>query len=189
MRLQRKHDVQNRGKREQRTTRNKNTVIHGVGIAAIRNRRTTWRGTCRSPTAQQPQRKPDTVSGRARKTRKWRWMQPTRLPGDRRSGGRRSRIPVRTGCGRQENESPHPQCHPAFFTPHAHPGKSKTSPDQLTKRRFQYPEPGFPDEELTIRPATPPAKASSTEKSTRFSKASALIEATAPVMSFFRRAP
>ena len=36
MRLQRKHDVQNRGKREQRTTRNKNTVIHGVGIAAIR---------------------------------------------------------------------------------------------------------------------------------------------------------
>ena len=63
MRLQRKHDVQNRGKREQRTTRNKNTVIHGVGIAAIRNRRTTWRGTCRSPTAQQPQRKPDTVSG------------------------------------------------------------------------------------------------------------------------------
>lgn len=45
-------------------------------------------------------------------------------------------------------------------------------------------EPGFPDEELTIRPATPPAKASSTEKSTRFSKASALIEATAPVMSF-----
>ena len=54
MRLQRKHDVQNRGKREQRTTRNKNTVIHGVGIAAIRNRRTTWRGTCRSPTAQQP---------------------------------------------------------------------------------------------------------------------------------------
>lgn len=50
-------------------------------------------------------------------------------------------------------------------------------------------EPGFPDEELTIRPATPPAKASSTEKSTRFSKASALIEATAPVMSFFRRAP
>ena len=141
MRLQRKHDVQNRGKREQRTTRNKNTVIHGVGIAAIRNRRTTWRGTCRSPTAQQPQRKPDTVSGRARKTRKWRWMQPTRLPGDRRSGGRRSRIPVRTGCGRQENESPHPQCHPAFFTPHAHPGKSKTSPDQLTKRRFQYPEP------------------------------------------------
>ncbi len=141
MRLRRKHDVQNRGKREQRTTRNKNTVIHGVGIAAIRNRRTTWRGTCRSPTAQQPQRKPDTVSGRARKTRKWRWMQPTRLPGDRRSGGRRSRIPVRTGCGRQENESPHPQCHPAFFTPHAHPGKSKTSPDQLTKRRFQYPEP------------------------------------------------
>lgn len=141
MRLRRKHDAQNRGKREQRTTRNKNTVIHGVGIAAIRNRRTTWRGTCRSPTAQQPQRKPDTVSGRARKTRKWRWMQPTRLPGDRRSGGRRSRIPVRTGCGRQENESPHPQCHPAFFTPHAHPGKSKTSPDQLTKRRFQYPEP------------------------------------------------
>ena len=142
MRLQRKHDAQNRGKREQRTTRNKNTVIHGVGIAAIRNRRATWRGTCRSPTAQQPRRKPDTVSGRARKTRKWRWMQPTRLPGDRRSGGRRSRIPVRTGCGRQENESPHPQCHPAFFTPHAHPGKSKTSPDQLTKRRFQYPEPG-----------------------------------------------
>ena len=141
MRLQRKHDAQNRGKREQRTTRNKNTVIHGVRIAAIRNRRTTWRGTCRSPTAQQPQRKPDTVSGRARKTRKWRWMQPTRLPGDRRSGGRRSRIPVRTGCGRQENESPHPQCHPAFFTPHAHPGKSKTSPDQLTKRRFQYPDP------------------------------------------------
>lgn len=141
MRLQRKHDVQNRGKREQRTTRNKNTVIHGVGIAAIRNRRATWRGTCRSPTAQQPRRKPDTVSGRARKARKWRWMQPTRLPGDRRSGGRRSRIPVRTGCGRQENESPHPQCHPAFFTPHAHPGKSKTSPDQLTKRRFQYPEP------------------------------------------------
>jgi len=28
-----------------------------------------------------------------------------------------------------------------IFTPHAHPGKSKTSPDQLTKRRFQYPEP------------------------------------------------
>ena len=126
MRLQRKHDAQNRGKREQRTTRNKNTVIHGVRIAAIRNRRATWRGTCRSPTAQQPQRKPDTVSGRARKARKWRRMQPTRLPGDRRSGGRRSRIPVRTGCGRQENESPHPQCHPAFFTPHAHPGKSKT---------------------------------------------------------------
>lgn len=47
MRLQRKHDVQNRGKREQRTTRNKNTVIHGVRIAAIRNRRATWRGTCR----------------------------------------------------------------------------------------------------------------------------------------------
>lgn len=141
MHLQRKHDVQNRGKREQRTTRNKNTVIHGVGIAAIRNRRATWRGTCRSPTAQQPRRKPDTVSGRARKTRKWRRMQPTRLPGDRRSGGRRSRIPVRTGYSRQENESPHPQCHPAFFTPHAHPGKSKTSPDQLTKRRFQYPEP------------------------------------------------
>ena len=108
MRLQRKHDVQNRGRREQRTTRNKNTVIHGVGIAAIRNRRATWRGTCRSPTAQQPRRKPDTVSGRARKTRKWRRMQPTRLPGDRRSGGRRSRIPVRTGCGRQENESPPP---------------------------------------------------------------------------------
>ena len=132
MRLRRKHDAQNRGKREQRTTRNKNTVIHGVGIAAIRNRRATWRGTCRSPTAQQPRRKPDTVSGRARKTRKWRWMQPTRLPGDRRSGGRRSRIPVRTGCGRQENESPHPQCHPAFFTPHAHPGKSKTSPERTS---------------------------------------------------------
>ena len=43
MRLQRKHDAQNRGKREQRTTRNKNTVILGGRIAAIRNRRTTWR--------------------------------------------------------------------------------------------------------------------------------------------------
>jgi len=63
-------------------------------------------------------------------------------------GGRRSRIPVRTGCGRQENESPHPQCHPAFFTPHAHPGKSKTSPDQLTKRRFQYPEPVLKSQKL-----------------------------------------
>ncbi len=143
MRLQRKHDAQNRGKREQRTTRNKNTVIHGVGIAAIRNRRTTWRGTCRSPTAQQPQRKPDTVSGRARKARKWRRMQPTRLPGDRRSGGRRSRIPVRTGCGRQENESPHPQCHPAFsrlmHTPAKakRPSNSRMSKEKLTENGFE----------------------------------------------------
>ena len=141
MRLQRKHDVQNRGKREQRTTRNKNTVIHGVGIAAIRNRRATWRGTCRSPTAQQPRRKPDTVSGRARKTRKWRRMQPTRLPGDRRSGGRRSRIP-RPNRMRPAGKRKSPSAMPSgIFTPHAHPGKSKTSPDQLTKRRFQYPEP------------------------------------------------
>lgn len=141
MRLQRKHDAQNRGKREQRTTRNKNTVIHRVRISAIRNRRATWRGTCRSPTAQQPRRKPDTVSGRARKTRKWRRMQPTRLPGDlpKRRAAKSDSRPNRMRP--QENESPHPQCHPAFFTPHAHPGKSKTSPDQLTKRRFQYPEP------------------------------------------------
>lgn len=108
MRLRRKHDAQNRGKREQRTTRNKNTVIHGVGIAAIRNRRATWRGTCRSPTAQQPRRKPDTVSGRARKTRKWRWMQPTRLraiaeaaggevgfPSEPDVAGRKTKVPIR----------------------------------------------------------------------------------------------
>lgn len=133
------HKTEENGNSARRGTRIRLFTESGSPPSGTEGR--TWRGTCRSPTAQQPRRKPDTVSGRARKTRKWRRMQPTRLPGDRRSGGRRSRIPVRTGCGRQENESPHPQCHPAFFTPHAHPGKSKTSPDQLTKRRFQYPEP------------------------------------------------
>jgi hypothetical protein len=41
-------------------------------------------------------------------------------------------------AGKRKSPSAMPS---GIFTPHAHPGKSKTSPDQLTKRRFQYPEP------------------------------------------------
>lgn len=136
MRLQRKHDAQNRGKREQRTTRNKNTVIHGVRIAAIRNRRTTWRGTCRSPTAQQPQRKPDTVSGRARKTRKWRWMQPTRLPAIAEAAGGEVGFPSEPDAAGRKTKVPIRNAIRHFSRLMHTPAKSKTSPDQLTKRRF-----------------------------------------------------
>ena len=69
MRLQRKHDVQNRGKREQRTTRNKNTVIHGVGIAAIRNRRTGYRVGKSKKNPEMAMDAADTSAGRSPKRR------------------------------------------------------------------------------------------------------------------------
>ena len=49
------------------------------------------------------------------------------FPSEPDAAGRKTKVPIRNAI--------------RHFTPHAHPGKSKTSPDQLTKRRFQYPEP------------------------------------------------
>ena len=69
MRLQRKHDVQNRGKRDQRTTRNKNTVIHGAegrhgGAHAAHQRRNSRKGN-RIP-CREEQEKPGNGDGCSR---------------------------------------------------------------------------------------------------------------------------
>ena len=39
---------------------------------------------------------------------------------------------------------------PSFFTPYLHLNKSKTSPNQLIKRRFPYPEPGSNRHDIAV---------------------------------------